>query len=245
MHILQKFLTFLAHFYFRIYRKYVFNNYDYEVILSYSAYAPWNSDKAFQAALKIAQKKTLVDRYRLFGIWELITQTNKLQSGDYIEIGSYRGGSALLIGKAMKENKISNNFFICDTFQGVVKASEKDASYKGGEFSDTSEKIVEDFLTTNAINNFSIHKGIFPEDTGKDIESKLFRFCHIDVDVYKSVEDVINWIWPKMVSGGVIVIDDYGACGCNGVTEYINSLKQDQDKIIYYNLSGHAVITKR
>ena len=61
------------------------------------------------------------------------------------------------------------------------------------------------------LKNYRILEGIFPDQTAHQIPAdERFRLCHIDVDVYDSAKDVVNWIWDRMVPGGLIIYDDYG-----------------------------------
>ena len=75
--------------------------------------------------------------------------------------------------------------YLCDTFQGVVKAGSSDRHY-GGEYSDTSEAIVGGLAGRLGLDNIKILSGIFPEQTGRLVENAAFRLWHIDVDVYES-----------------------------------------------------------
>ena len=43
------------------------------------------------------------------------------------------------------------------------------------------------------------------------------RYCHIDVDVYQSARDVLEWVWGRLCIGAIVVYDDYGFDGCHGV----------------------------
>ncbi len=88
-----------------------------------------------------------------------------------------------------------------------------------------------------------LKEGIFPDETGFEIDERI-RFCHIDVDVYKAVKDIVEFVWEKMINGGIIVFDDYGFKTCTGITTLINELKNDKDKIVVENLNGHAIIIK-
>lgn len=94
------------------------------------------------------------------------------------------------------------------------------------------------------LDNTKILAGIFPEETGKLVAEEIFRFCHIDVDVYQSAKDVMEWLWPKLVSGGIVVFDDYGFHGCDGVTRFVNEERSKKDRIIIHNLNGHAIMIK-
>ena len=101
---------------------------------------------------------------------------------------------------------LQDKVYACDTFSGIVKAGEEDPHYVGGEHADTSRKSVEDlFYETFKLDNIVILTGIFSEDTGGQVENLKFRLCHIDVDVYQSAKDVTEWIWERLVPGGIIV----------------------------------------
>jgi len=94
------------------------------------------------------------------------------------------------------------------------------------------------------LDNTVILVGIFPEETGKLVNDKTFRFCHVDVDVYESAKDIMEWIWPKLVIGGFVVFDDYGFQGCDGITSLVNDERNKKDRIVIHNLNGHGIIIK-
>jgi O-methyltransferase len=75
-------------------------------------------------------------------------------------------------------------------------------------------------------------------------EGSRFGYCHIDVDVYNSASDVVDWIWEKLIPGGVIVFDDYGFHTCTGITQFVNEQKQKNDRLVIHNLNGHAIMIK-
>lgn len=134
--------------------------------------------------------------------------------------------------------------YLCDTFAGVVKASDKDSTYRGGEHSDTSRHTVETLVRHLGLHNVRILEGIFPDQTAHLIEPGRFRFCHIDVDVYQSAKDIVEWIWERMIVGGIVLYDDYGMETCPGITRYVDEQRADLDRLVIYNLNGHAVIIK-
>ena len=209
-----------------------------------ATYSPWNSDREFLDTLRRIQGHTLVDRYRCFELWSLVEQSKKVD-GCLIEIGVWRGGTGALIAQRAKlDGRAGEHVYLCDTFSGVVKASKKDSAYKGGECADTSQRIVKRLLDDLGLTNVTMLEGIFPEQTAHLIKESTFRFCHIDVDVYQSAKDIIDWIWHKMSIGGIIVYDDYGFAGCDGITKYVEEQTNDRDRIIMHNLNGHAVVVK-
>lgn len=223
--------------------KRVRQNDNYESILPLATYAPWISDKRFNEVYKNIEKYTLVDKYRCYELWQLVGEIAKL-NGALIEIGVWRGGSGALIAEKAKINGIKEKIYLCDTFTGVVKAGEKDSRYKGGEHADTSREIVEEIINKLKLDNVEILTGMFPEETGNSINNEIFRFCHIDVDVYQSAKDIVEWIWPKLVVGGMVVFDDYGFSGCDGVTRFVNEERNKKDRLVIHNLNGHALLIK-
>ena len=153
-------------------------------------------------------------------------------------------GSACLIAKKCKIEGLNNKIFIADTFKGLVKISSKDSTYTGGEHADTSVEVVKNLTKKMKLDNTIILKGIFPEDTGKKIENLKFKLCHIDVDVYQSGKDVFNWVWERMVIGGVVVFDDYGGLLTNGISKLVDDEYVKKDRIVIHNLNGHALMVK-
>lgn len=210
-----------------------------------STYAPWKSDKDFQFIYNAVRSKTLVDIYRCHELWCLVEQVANLE-GALIEVGVWKGGTGGLIAKKSELCGVKDTVYLCDTFSGVVKANPiHDNVYKGGEHSDTNEEIVKELIFDQfQLSNVKILNGIFPNDTEHLVKDKIFRFCHIDVDVYDSAKDIFEWIWDKMVIGGIVVFDDYGFITCQGVTKLVNELSENKDNIFFHNINGHGILIK-
>jgi O-methyltransferase len=219
--------------------------YAYAPIRPLAGYCPWASDNDFMTLYESVKNHTLVDIYRMYELYSLVKQASKLPAGDILEVGVWRGGSGALLAHAAVKFGQSSQVFLADTFQGVVKAGGKDSKYIGGEHSDTSLHTVNELLLDQLkLNNFKVLEGIFPEQTAHQIDGHAFRICHIDVDVYNSAKDVNEWVWPRLVPGGMVIYDDYGFEPCVGVTRYVNEQLDLDDRIVLHNLNGHAVVIK-
>lgn len=218
----------------------------YEALSPLATYAPWNSDEDFQSAYEQIKERTLVDIYRCWDLWALVEQSAKLEGG-IIEVGVWRGGTGALMASKAALCGIGDPVYLCDTFRGVVKAGAEDTIYKNREHADTSRIEVEAFVRERMkLDNVRILEGVFPDETADQIESQeaRFRLCHIDVDVYQSAKDVMNWVWDRMVVGGVVVYDDFGFYGCEGVAKAVNEQLAEKDRLIFYNINGHAIVMK-
>jgi len=82
--------------------------------------------RGFRTTYSQVQGATLVDKYRCFELWRLVEQSAKLESGAFIEIGVWRGGTAALIATQARDLGLKDKVYACDTFSGVVKAGEED-----------------------------------------------------------------------------------------------------------------------
>ncbi|MFZ1989596.1 MAG: TylF/MycF/NovP-related O-methyltransferase [Alphaproteobacteria bacterium] len=215
----------------------------YETVLPKAAYAPWRDDPAFLECYKKIERNTLVDIYRCWELWELIAQVSKLELGDVLEVGVWRGGTGALMAHSMELRGLKSQIYLCDTFTGVVKTGTAD-KYQDGAHSDTSAEHVEGLLAELGCSNGRLLKGIFPEATGQEIEDRKFRLCHIDVDVYQSARDVLHWVWPRLVRGGAVVFDDYGMHTTPGVTKLVNEEACAPDRMFLQNLNGHGILIK-
>lgn len=212
-----------------------------------SDYRPWTGDADFQRVWLSVRSRTLIDQSRLYELWELLPQVDHIR-GDILEVGVWRGGSGALLGLRAADSVTPSgrerHLFLADTFAGVAKAGKRDPYYIGGEHADTSLDSVAEFLHSLPLKNVQLLPGIFPDETAHRIADRTFAFCHIDVDVYQSAKDVFEWVWPRVPLGGIVVFDDYGFYGCEGVTALIHELRSRIDGVTVGNLNGHAVIVR-
>jgi O-methyltransferase len=214
-----------------------FSQPDYGEVRPRATYSPWRTNDEFCRVYSLIRSSTLVDEYRCYELWLLAKQMNRL-SGSFIEVGVWKGGTGCLLASAT-----TKPIFLCDTFCGVVKAGPRDTYYKGGEHNDATEEEVRSLAGQLGVSErIKLLRGVFPEDTGSLVNESL-ALCHIDVDVFESARDAYHKIWPLLVPGGVVVFDDYGFQGCEGVTSFVNEIPS-REHLFIYNLNGHAILVK-
>lgn len=210
-----------------------------------STYSPWLTDGAFRSAFSRIEAHTLVDRLRCHELWSLVGQSAKLNRGALLEVGVWRGGTGCLIAHAAKHFGMCDPVYLCDTFTGVVKAGDMDTRYQGGEHADTSAESVRALARDLQLATIQIVQGVFPDESAQRIpEDFEFRFVHLDLDVYQSTKDALDYLWPRLVAGGIVVFDDYGTHGCEGVTRLVNDLAMLPDRVFIHNVNGHGVLIK-
>lgn len=153
---------------------------------------------------------TLVDYPRLYKLIDLIEETKNLE-GHIAEVGVYKGGTAVLLATYMNPLK---RLYLFDTFLGLPDVKPGVDLHHKGDFRDTSIPHVESILPNEA--KYAIYKGIFPRENAEYVNHYKFSLVHLDVDIYDSVMECLEYFVPKMVSGGVIILDDYKASTCPG-----------------------------
>ena len=212
----------------------------HSIVKPVATYSPWRADREFQEVWSLIHKNTLVDVYRCYELWQLVEESKKLD-GDILEVGVWRGGTGCLIARRAKPITV----WLCDTFEGVVKAGSKDRHYSGGEHSDTSEQKVRELAAALGVDNIQILVGTFPDQTSDKLTGRRFRMCHIDVDVHDSAAAILEWVWPKLIPGGFVVFDDFGALSTGGITELVERNRSRSDALVIHNLNGHAIMARR
>jgi len=155
--------------------------------------------------------ETLIDYERLEQL-RIIARRCLSLPGDYIELGSYRGGSAGVIGLEIRGSV--KTLHVCDSFSGMPAEDTRDNFHRAGDFADTDVGNVTDGLQALDV-PFRVHKGFF-SNTFETMQDLRFAFAHIDADMYQSVKEALNFVYLRTANGGVIVFDDYGAPTCEG-----------------------------
>lgn len=181
---------------------------------------PLARDSRFEQDHASLDGRSLVSPDRLYTIWQL-AQHAKHVPGDFAELGVYRGGTAKLVAQLCPDKKLH----LFDTFEGMPTTDEKRDVHAAGEFSDTSLDGVQGYLTDcpNAV----FHQGFFPA-TASGLDDVRFAYVHVDADIYKSTLDALEFFYPKMTPGGVMVFDDYEWPDCPGVRQALDEFLADK-----------------
>lgn len=123
------------------------------------------------------------------------------------------------------------------------KVTDFDNCYVGGEHKAKFQEVKRRF-DKNSV-KASILGGIFPDETGAEIEDEQFCFCHYDCDTYQSAKDVAGWLIPRLCVGGTIIFDDYGNPRTQGVAKAVNEIREENDGVLVVpNMIGQAIAVK-
>lgn len=171
----------------------------------------------------------------LYNLYVLAQNAQKTK-GVMAEVGVYYGGTARIISFARKDNR---KLVLFDTFEGIPEIEDIDKeNYKIGDFAAPLEQVkknLEDCL------NIEFCEGVFPGSAGNYINEK-FSFVHLDVDTFKSTKGCLDFFYPKMEKGGVIVSHDYKVV--QGVTKAFDDFFSDKPEPVIEISTTQCAITK-
>ena len=134
------------------------------------------------------------------------------KNGAIVEFGCYAGTTSLFIRRLIDHYGTGNEFHVYDSFSGLPKKSEKDASVAGdqfvaGELAVSKKDFLQNFKKANLTPPI-IHKGWFNEIPDGQVPENI-SFAFLDGDYYDSIRDSFRLITPKLESDAVIIVDDY------------------------------------
>jgi predicted O-methyltransferase YrrM len=145
--------------------------------------------------------------------------------GEIIEIGVYQGGSAKTIYDNMGDDK---KLFLCDTFEGLKDSTEDgECWFKNGDYTADFDMVQESFPDKKRV---KLIKGYFPDSATEEIKKLNFSFAHLDVDTYTSTFNSLEFVYPRMSKGGIIMSHDYTSIPA--VTRAINEFFSDKPEVI-------------
>lgn len=181
--------------------------------------------------------------YALYKAVEYLCRRNI--PGDIVECGVWKGGSCMLIAKAiMKFDEKPRRIFLYDTFTGMTEPSSEDVvawnnrsvleKWKEdrsgvkdnfGSWAVGAEEVKQNLAGTG----YPLDELVFVEgdilETLNEIKPEKIALLRLDTDWYRSTAFELEQLYPLVSTGGVLVIDDYGHFrgARKAVDEYFNN----------------------
>lgn len=161
-------------------------------------------DAVFRRSVVQVKDRTCQDAARLANLWNLVRCVGP---GTFLEVGSYRGGTALHICNAIDEFHPGAPFYCFDPFEsgGFENLSGIDAMFKPDDFMETHRDEVAELLRGKSYARAV--QGFFPA-AAETMELGSIAFCHLDVDIYTATRDSLAFLAPRLAPRSIIVLDD-------------------------------------
>lgn len=185
---------------------------------------------------------------RLYGFEDTIFESYNLArevaglEGDIVECGIAMGAQ-LCAMKLGAPKKIAWGF---DSFEGIQLAGQHDEYQPGvGEKLDPNRSIPENLLVSSGVtvhDKRSVESAItewgFPMDEIRLIEGWVqhtlakpenlpdkIAILRLDMDIHDATACAMEILWPRLVQGGILIIDDWGYAGVRkAVDDYLDKI---------------------
>ncbi len=190
---------------------------------------PVDFDKATVDTYRKVKPYTMTSAERIASLCNAVNYLVKNNiTGDFVECGVWRGGSTMAaIDTLIKAGDTSREIYLYDTFEGMSEPTEADKLAMGTaakEMMDTSDR--EDATSVwcySALEEVQqnvgglkypaakVHyvKGKVEDSIPQTMPGKI-ALLRLDTDWYESTAHELKHLYPLLVPGGVIIIDDYG-----------------------------------
>jgi len=140
---------------------------------------------------------------RYYILWKYADSVANLE-GNFVECGSYNGSSAQFMA-----NRCKTSLHLFDSWEGLPQLGEFDNPIYDSEdtpWADHRFNLELEAIQSNLArySNITYHKGWIPDTLNVDFNVSLL---HLDLDLYQSTKDALEYFWDKMVEGGVVISD--------------------------------------
>lgn len=199
-----------------------------------------------QSILDRARPLTMTSRERLIALVDAVTYVIQRQlPGAFAECGVWKGGSVLAMILRLQQLGINDrDIYLFDTFEGMTEPTENDTSrFETSALSTwtstlaAGEKPWKVLFDADRFNEEDVRRALlstgYPaerlhfvrgkvEDTVPQHAPETLALLRLDTDWYESTRHELHHLWPRLQTGGVMIIDDYGHWdGCRkAVDEY-------------------------
>jgi O-methyltransferase len=207
-------------------------------------------DALYDAGLRRAGMRDNARRRPRFYNLTQMFHLSRPEPGPTAEVGCFRGLSSFLLCHLIRQGSpgfTGATHSIIDSFEGLgapVEADELPPDVEG-RFSTTSVEHVRRTLAD--FPDVEIHQGWVPGAFSM-LPERRYRFVHVDVDLYQPTRDSLEYFYPRLHAGAMIVVDDFGPWpgggrypGCSkAVTEFC----EHRDLAFAALTTGNAVIVR-
>ncbi len=160
--------------------------------------------------------------------------------GDTAECGVYTGASSWFICRHFADAGKTHHGF--DSFQGLPEPAAVDGGY--WRRGDAAAGEAQARATLDGF-DVELYPGWIPERFA-EVADRRFCFVHIDVDLHDPTRDSIEFFYPRLVPGGLMVFDDHGSAGQSpGATRAIGDFISGRPEPLIRAPTAQAFIVKR
>ena len=181
-------------------------------------------------------------------IFQLLETTLSLP-GNVAECGVWQGSTLLPTGLFLRRRAPTKRLLGFDSFKGLNETVSHDVQLGGDEderkhvggFSNTSYEAVNQRVREFGLaQTATLVPGYF-QDTLAGYADWRFCFVHLDCVIYESYRACLEFFYPRLVAGGVILLDEYNDPPWPGCTLAVDEFLADKpEKLTEVKSDNHV-----
>ena len=149
-------------------------------------------------------------------------------AGDVVEFGCYVGTTSVFLARDIEAT--SRRLYLYDSFEGLPPKTSEDRSpageqFREGELLATKQQLIRN-LKQAGVRLPVIKKAWFADLRAEDVPKRI-AFAYLDGDYYRSVLDPLRLIWPRLIEGATVVVDDYANEALPGAARAVDAWLRD------------------
>jgi O-methyltransferase len=191
---------------------------------------PFDFEEGHKMLIEKVKPFTMTSPERIFSLVEALKyiHLNGI-AGDIVECGVWKGGSMLAVADTLVAlGDTSRDLYLYDTFEGMPPPSAHDVNFQGEDaaylLDKNKEKKDSDVVwaySTLAVVKNTMQLSSYPaeriryvqgkvEETLREVLPASIALLRLDTDWYESTKCELEYLFPLLQPGGVLIIDDYG-----------------------------------
>ncbi len=163
--------------------------------------------------------------------------------GDVAEFGVFQGGSAYFIASVMKHFGMGQKkkLFLFDSFSGLTEKESIDYFEQGSFCSGRGPKQIESLFSK--FNQVLLHDGNIYDTLPLSGLEKV-ALAHIDCDQYLPTKFLCDYLYDKLVPGGILMFQDYSLGITYGERIAVDSFFKNKTENVLFGYDGAAFVIK-
>lgn len=166
--------------------------------------------------------------------------------GDFVACGVFSGFCDRAIMEYIDFGKTGKKYYLMDTFQGLDPRYSSDFEIKRNHTMGYAEaqNLYDQVKETFRDFNVRIVRGAIP-DTLPEADTDQICFLSIDMNAVVPEVAAIEYFWPKLVPGGIIIFDDYGFPTCEAQKAGHDAFARSVGHTIFTSPTGQGILIKQ
>lgn len=165
---------------------------------------------------------------------------NAPKDGDFVECGVWYGWLSKIIVNYLRFENEPRQFYLVDGFNSdhPVHTTYFDPLSGGDLFSYVKKKF--------NYPNVHLIKGWVPDVFTKPVFSNISKVAYLSIDMNSNLAEksALEYFYPKLVTGGIVYLDDYGH-NYAGLVDVVDDFLRDKPEKLLYLACGSAIFVKQ